>query len=509
MTPSDITTTATDSLGRLERRRRLTSYVERPQIDGQVKAALDAGKHLVIFGNSDAGKTAMVRHHLAGRQYVVVQCSPKMRLYDIYRLALSEAKIGITLHERRKRSKSQTATVSIVSDREADLAEEVSVSPQIDLSNVRDVVRLLEQQTKVEVVVIEDFHNLRWKIQKELAQDLKVVFETSAVTFVVLGVWGEVDRLNLLCGDVVGRTLLLSAGQWQAGDLEAVLRRQEQQAGVQFPDRVRAGLIEAALGNVGILLAICERAIVHLTAKGAESGALASPSGAAAFVQRAVREMLTEHMSLFDFFVTRFWRRQNETKAEVATAIMSQLLKGDVSAPQFGISLQTLLAPLATRYADAPKRMEELTSVAEKVLSNIEEFQRKRGVRPPILTYDRREEFLRVIDVRFFLFLRFGKISSQVKRLEAELGLRHQRWKEKVAAAAAAAQRGSQQAKSAMIAQTAPAALGGQPLPLSQSPQTLTPRRRDPSPPPGPRPVPGPARRRSRGGGRRPVTAGE
>src|SRR5689334_20145743 len=125
------------------RQRWAATYVEREGIDDRFRDAIAIGKHLILFGSADTGKTTLAKHQLRDTPHVVVQCSSQMKLFDVYRLILSEAGIELIVNERRKKSKSLTATVAVATDSDSDEVEQVRVSPQIDLANVRDILRLL------------------------------------------------------------------------------------------------------------------------------------------------------------------------------------------------------------------------------------------------------------------------------------------------------------------------------------------------------------------------------
>ncbi len=60
------------------------SYIVRDNIDGLFTAVLNEDKHVVVYGASKQGKTALVSRYLPYDQNVVVRLSPNSNVEDIY-----------------------------------------------------------------------------------------------------------------------------------------------------------------------------------------------------------------------------------------------------------------------------------------------------------------------------------------------------------------------------------------------------------------------------------------
>ncbi len=73
---------------------------------------------------------------------------------------------------------------------------------------------------------MEDFHYLPAAIQREFASDLKAFYERpTSVSFIIVGVWLEANRLIVYNGDLAGRLTSIPADTWQMHELDEVVRR--------------------------------------------------------------------------------------------------------------------------------------------------------------------------------------------------------------------------------------------------------------------------------------------
>ena len=60
------------------------SYIERPEVNGKFLDALKEDKHIVVYGSSKQGKSALVEKHIRSDEKITVNASPKMSTKDIY-----------------------------------------------------------------------------------------------------------------------------------------------------------------------------------------------------------------------------------------------------------------------------------------------------------------------------------------------------------------------------------------------------------------------------------------
>lgn len=77
------------------------SYTEREQVDGKFRRSLLGDDHIVIYGSSKQGKTALRQKHIEDRKCAIVRCSPKSTTESIYQSILREAGAKIEISETK------------------------------------------------------------------------------------------------------------------------------------------------------------------------------------------------------------------------------------------------------------------------------------------------------------------------------------------------------------------------------------------------------------------------
>ncbi|MCA9405351.1 MAG: hypothetical protein KC684_02350, partial [Candidatus Omnitrophica bacterium] len=75
------------------------SYIEREAVDNKFSEGITRNKHIIIFGASKQGKTALTNKHLKENQYIRVNCSPQTDVIDIYKSILRQ--LDVEFQEER------------------------------------------------------------------------------------------------------------------------------------------------------------------------------------------------------------------------------------------------------------------------------------------------------------------------------------------------------------------------------------------------------------------------
>ena len=109
-------------------------------------------------------------------------------------------------------------------------------------------------------VVLEDFHYLPQETQEQFAFALKTIHETSKITFIIVAVWREENRLIVHNGDLAGRVISVDVDTWTTADLLKVIAAGEVLLNVQFPDNFKYSLIDNSLNSVYIVQDCCYKA---------------------------------------------------------------------------------------------------------------------------------------------------------------------------------------------------------------------------------------------------------
>ena len=110
-------------------------------------------------------------------------------------------------------------------------------------------------------VVLEDFHYLPGETQKDLAFSLKAFHEKSRVTFVVVGVWREENRLLTFNGDLTDRVFAVDVDAWNNMSLQEVIQTGGQLLNVQFSEHFVKCLLDGCFNSVHIVQEVCRRCL--------------------------------------------------------------------------------------------------------------------------------------------------------------------------------------------------------------------------------------------------------
>ena len=69
------------------------TYIEREKVDSLFLEGLTKNKHIIIYGSSKQGKTALTNKHLQPQQYIRANCSSKTTAIDLYRSILRQLNV--------------------------------------------------------------------------------------------------------------------------------------------------------------------------------------------------------------------------------------------------------------------------------------------------------------------------------------------------------------------------------------------------------------------------------
>jgi hypothetical protein len=173
-----------------------------------------------------------------------VQCSIDWDKEDVYRAILKEigASIAETTTDTKTGSKELKAEVKGeggvplfakasggVSSGASRTTTDATGSRfiEFDPASATDVVRVLEEGGFDRFIVLEDFHYLDPDVQRALASDLKTFFERSSISFIIVGVWLEANRLVVYNGDLAGGITSIPADTWTEEELAEVVHKGE------------------------------------------------------------------------------------------------------------------------------------------------------------------------------------------------------------------------------------------------------------------------------------------
>jgi len=393
------------------------TYVERVLVDKVLIASLSRKKHIVIHGGSKQGKTCLRKSALQESDYIVIQCQGNRGLRELYSMILKEAGAEITVSESKTISGASKVwvkfkaklSIPFVSEVEAETAAEATRSNsttieieniEIDISEANDVIRILKNMNFDKFIVLEDFHYLDIDVQKSIAIDLKVFHEKSDISFIVVGVWMEQNRLALYNGDLTNRVIPINADIWTGDELIAVIRAGESLLNIKIREDAVRAIISASHSNIGLVQEICwnlcENSEIYETQNELKE------IGTIEQVDNIVKNISHTQSGRYRNFISDFSEGFQQTPNELHKWIMAIIICHPVANLKVGMLQSELFRLICRTHKNANKL--KLSHVVQ-ALRTTSRLQQKKHVQPVILDYNANESRLKVVDSGFLLFL--------------------------------------------------------------------------------------------------------
>jgi hypothetical protein len=393
------------------------NYVERPGIDDKLIENLTRDHHVVIFGSSKQGKTCLRKHCLTDDDYVVVSCQSHMDLRQLHAAILKCA--GYQIEESNTRSSDGShklsakfggeLTVPLIGKARLDLGgdkesqssnEQTFKKLELDAQDPNDIIAALAEIAFSKFIVLEDFHYLPYETQQDFSYALKAFHENSKITFIVVAVWREENRLILFNGDLTGRMIAIDADAWRPAELLRVISAGEALLNVSFSDKFKSEVIADSFQNVYLVQEACHRACrsvgVYQTQDTLKT--IVDERGAGEIIS----EIVSEQSGRYKAFLSNFGLGFQETELEMFKWILYPVLSCDV---------QDLIAGL--RYREIRETIQSAHPRGEKLnagnitqsLQSISNLQSKKNIKPFVLDYDNTNLLLSVVDKGFLIWI--------------------------------------------------------------------------------------------------------
>lgn len=254
------------------------SYVDRGELDSELRKHLNRKTHIALRGESKCGKSWIRQENIPDA--LVVQCRLGKGVLDLYIDALSQLEIRLTIeagseHKLKGRVEAQgsvgTSILAKLSLR-GSIEEETgnSDTQQLighDVNDLRFVADILKESDRR--LVVEDFHYMSVSERQRFAFDLKTLWDYGLFV-VVIGVWSQSNMLLYLNPDLSGRMYEIPI-YWSGKDLAKVLSNGGRALNIDFSRSFTDKAIENSFGNVGILQTLALRTLDALQIDSAAS----------------------------------------------------------------------------------------------------------------------------------------------------------------------------------------------------------------------------------------------
>lgn len=412
------------------------SYVERENIDEKFSHSLSTGNHIVVYGASKQGKTALVSRHLPYDENIVVRLTPNTNISDIYASILRQVDVEIEISTQSEESSTSSATVGIKAkakilffgEGEASASGKLSAGDKtsksyqtipFNLAVAQDVSELLHKIAFNKKIILENFHYLDEEKQRELAFDLRT-FQETGIIFVVLGVWRKKDRLRTFCSDLTDRVDDIPVEPWSESDFRKVIAKGSQELNISISESVTSKFISNSFGSIGVLQELL-RVFCFLAGVTETNGDgvrhLADDSLADSALSEKCSEYRENHQQALELLASgnvTHTKGKEKAPLHLPYYLVRVIAQKGYSGISGGLS--------RTEIADSIKvihhRADDVRpSDISNLLHNISSLQFKKKINPPLIDYDQGKRLLFAIDSTFFFFLK----NSNLVEFEEEL----------------------------------------------------------------------------------------
>ena len=398
------------------------SYVDRNRNDEELKRFLKRDKHIAIKGESKSGKTWIRRKNIPNS--IVVQCRYGKTVIDIYKDALSQ--LGVNLLISSRNTGELSGTVESTTEIGSTLLMKLGVTARIggkyvkdkyfnpvgkdinDLKFIADIINASEKR-----LVVEDFHYLNESERKVLAFDLKALWDYKCFVIIV-GIWTQSNYLYYLNSDLTGRMHEISI-YWNDTDLHEVVKKGSEFLKIKFSDKIVNGLIKSSYQNVGILQNLV---LATLDSMGIADAKYKQETldDYNKYIDASMEyaEQLSPYFTKFADTVSEGIRKRKNATGIYAHA-MAVITNVDDRKLIDGLSANEI-------FEVASKRQPRiLKGNLKTVLQKIEEIQVDEDGRGLILSYNRSEEKVFIIDRQLLFYRIYRTINWPWEALIAEL----------------------------------------------------------------------------------------
>lgn len=414
----------------------ILSYIERKDVDDLFINGVTQNKHIIVFGSSKQGKSALVNKHLSEEKLVRINCVPKSQPSDIYKSILRQLNVQFELDTSTqttigfggKGGLKAKVKVPLVVEIEGDLEGDATKTQQTtvktqtveyNLELPQDLSEILKKIGFQNRIVLENFHYLDEETQRELAFHLRN-FEDYNVLFVILGIWREKNRLAQYNGDLQDRLIEIPVEPWEKKDFERVIKEGEPLLNVNF-DKVLKRLTTESFDSIGVFQELCKESCLAANVKETQKQTIVIEE---THLNEAINKKLEDysgrHIRSIESFIQQTTKSSEKIPLFLAYYFINLLLTEKFEDIVDGMKrkqIQENIQKVHHRPDDV--RASDMSNF----LHNIKENQLKKNITPPIFDYDLSIRTLKIIDSTFYFFIRNYDCSELLEELDKPEGI--------------------------------------------------------------------------------------
>lgn len=400
------------------------SYIFRDKIDGVFASVLNEDKHIVVYGASKQGKTALVSRYLPYEDNIVVRLSPNTNVEDIYASILRQCGIEIETTTVDEASNEISATLGFKAKatvwlfgggevnvdggvKTNDKVQKTSQTIPFNLAVAQDIAELLKKIHFHKKIVLENFHYLSEEKQRQLSFDLRS-FQEMGIIFVVLGVWRQKDKLRIYCPDLTDRVVDIAVEPWTVSEFKEVAIKGSTELNILFKPEVVDLCVNSSFGSIGVFQELlkytCEAANVY--EKQLNLLEIDNVQWAHHALQEKAEQYGATHQQALEL-ISSGNVNHSKDKEKIPLHLPYYLVCAILDAGYVGFEHGIGRSSIAEKIKDNHHRKDDVrASDISNLLHNLGALQHKKGINPPLIDYDIGKRQLYAIDSTFFFFLR-------------------------------------------------------------------------------------------------------
>ncbi|MCY7273187.1 MAG: ATP-binding protein [Phormidesmis sp. CAN_BIN44] len=412
------------------------SYIERRQVDERFLEGLQRNKHIIVFGASKQGKTALTNKHLKEKDFIRINCSSQTKVIDVYKSILRQ--LDVEFEEERsektlvegsgKGGVKAKVKIPFFADSEASTeitgrgSREESTRYKLveyNLGLPQDISEILRSIGFKQRIIIENFHYLEEEIQKEVAFHLRV-FEDFNVLFVILGIWREKNRLAQYNGDLQDRLIEIPVEPWSEDDFRKVSRKGGEALGVSF-DGILAKIINSSFDSIGVFQELHKECCLAAGLQAKSKNLVVIDERCLEIaIERKLGDYSGRHFRSLETFMEQQARTSDEVPLYLGYYFVKVLLNLDFKDIETGLKRKFIHNEIRKIHHRAD---DVRSSDMSYFLYNIVQAQIKKDIVPPLFDYDRGTKTIKIIDSTLYFFLRNADKEEIISEFEIPEGI--------------------------------------------------------------------------------------
>jgi Cdc6-like AAA superfamily ATPase len=414
----------------------IETYIEREEVDNLFLEAISTNKHIVIYGASKQGKTALTNKHLYTFNYIRVNCSHNTMPVDIYKSIIrqlniefeesknitntfgGEPKAGIKANVKIPFLGSIEATGELDGKLEREISKGYK-TVEYNLELAQDISEILNENRFNKRIILENFHYLSQEAQQQLSYDLRI-FEDYNILFIILGIWREKNRLGQFNGDLLDRLIEIPVEPWHRNDLKKIIKEGEPLLSVDFSN-ITDALIDRCFDSVGVFQELCKESCYAAGInKTGDNVVVLTKENLETAIGKKLQAYSSRHIKCLESFVEQKVKSSEDVPLYIAYYFVKILFDCKFEEAIEGFRNKVLLEKIKAIH-HRPENVRP--SDIGYFLQNLASSQTKKGISPPIFDFDQSTSSLKIIDSTFYFFLRNCNKEEVLEFIPTPVGL--------------------------------------------------------------------------------------